>query len=207
MRVAILSESPADEAALRIITDAVLNVKTTAVDLPSLRSRGWPSVRNVLGVVIKALHYKTEADGLIVVADSNHSSVTEKGQKNRLLELLDIVERNRVALKSTGGRAPLRVAVGIASPAIEAWWLCKKFSDISEANWEKGLKEQTDPYSKRVLKQRLYGVDLPSINLETERMTQAAAELASEITFLESRFPNGFGSLSKQLRAWRRIGE
>ena len=205
MRVAILSESPADETALRIIVDAVLCVKTTAVDLPSLRSRGWPSVRNILGVIIKTLHYKTEAEGLIVVADSNHSSVIEPSQKNRLYELNAIVERTLLALKPVSGRVPLRVAIGIASPAIEAWWLCKQHGEVTEASWENGLKNQTDPYSKGVLKQWLYGVDMPSISLETERMTQAATELAMETAFLESRFPNGFGSLAKQLRAWRQF--
>ena len=206
MRVAILSESPADEAALRIIVDSILGTRTTPVDL-SLRSRGWPSVRDVLGAVIRSLHYKTDADGLVVVADSNHNSVIEPIPKNRLRELLAIVDRNHSALNSKGGRVPIRVAVGIASPAIEAWWLCKKHAEITEANWEKGLKEKNDPYTKLVLKQRLYGVDLPSIALTTERMTQAARELATEIAFLENRFPNGFGSLAKQLRAWRRIGE
>ena len=87
MKVAILSESSADDAALRILVDGVLGVRTEEIDLSgTLRSRGWPAVRTVLPVVLKYLQYRTDADGLVVVADSNHSLFGANNTHSRLNE-------------------------------------------------------------------------------------------------------------------------
>ncbi len=204
MRVAVLSESSADEAALRIIVNAVLGVPTIPVELP-LATRGWPAVRDVLPVIIKLLHYRTDAEGLAVVVDSNHTSVSEAGPKNRLQELQQIIDKVRGELSPVATRLPMKMAVGVASPAIEAWFLCKKSQDVNEANWEKGLREKRDPYSKVELKKRLYNVELPSLELERTRMVEMANELRNALGVLESQFPVGFGSFRQQLRDWRRI--
>src|SRR5258708_1171971 len=100
MRVAILSESSADDAGIRILVEAVLGCKTEAV-MPELRSRGWPAVRNVLPAVIKTLHFQARADGLIVVVDSNHSSLEEASPKNRLHALQTIVASTPLRAVST----------------------------------------------------------------------------------------------------------
>lgn len=79
MKVAILSESSADEAALRILTDAALGTATTLPDPLSLKSRGWASVPRILPAVISHLHYQTDCAGLVVVIDSNGSLPHEEG--------------------------------------------------------------------------------------------------------------------------------
>ena len=68
LKLALLSESPADEAALRVLVGAVLGPFTVVP--PSLRARGWPSVEQVLPPILRHLHFRTEADGLVVVVDS-----------------------------------------------------------------------------------------------------------------------------------------
>src|SRR3954466_14894622 len=73
-KLAILSESPADEAAIAILAEAVLGQRFVRVQ-PSLRARGWPSVAQVLPSIIRHLHFNTDADGLIVVVDSDDSVV------------------------------------------------------------------------------------------------------------------------------------
>ena len=65
MKVAVLSESPPDEAAIAILVEAALDASVERVAGPPLRSRGWPSVRSILPVVIKHLHFRTDADGLV----------------------------------------------------------------------------------------------------------------------------------------------
>jgi hypothetical protein len=205
MRVAILSESPADESALRIIADALLGVKTITV-AKALRSRGWPSVRNILPAVINHLNYQTDADGLIVVADSNHTSLSAENPKSRMRDLRELAQQCRQQLKTTGGRVPLKIAVGIAAPAIEGWWLCKSRQHINEATWEKGLNEKRDPYSKLELKKWLYESDYASLELMTRKMTEAAHEVARDLSHLETAFPMGFGLLAKEVRDWKRVG-
>ena len=55
MKVALLSESPADEAVLRVLVEAVLGAPPKFVS-PGLRARGWPNVAQVLPAVIRHLH-------------------------------------------------------------------------------------------------------------------------------------------------------
>jgi hypothetical protein len=205
MRVAILSESSADESALRIIVDALLGVRTTPVAM-NLESRGWPAVRNILPAISKMLQYRTDAEALVVVVDSNHTYLSRDEPKNRLREFQVLVQRSRQQLINVPGRVPLKIAIGVAAPAIEAWWLCKSNPQISEAAWEKGLIEKREPYSKLELKRQLYGSDYRSLELMTRKMTEAAQVIAGDLSAIERAFPEGFGTLAKELRSWRRIG-
>ena len=72
MNVAVLSESPADEAAIRILVEAIIGQQTEGPSL-RLRARGVDSVFAVLPAIVKHLHYRTRADALVVVVDSNHT--------------------------------------------------------------------------------------------------------------------------------------
>ncbi len=74
MKVAILSESPADEAALRVLVEGVLRAPIEPVQ-SGLRARGWPNVAQLLPAVIRHLHFNTQADGLVVVVDADDSVV------------------------------------------------------------------------------------------------------------------------------------
>jgi hypothetical protein len=73
MRVAYFAESPADQTALTILTEAILGKTTATVSHTGLRHRGWPAVRNVLRTLLKELHYHTDAEGFVLVVDSNSS--------------------------------------------------------------------------------------------------------------------------------------
>ena len=79
MKVAVLSESPPDESAITILVEAVLGASIERVAGPPLRSRGWPSVRGILPVVIRHLHYQTDAEGLVVVVDSDSPLAHREG--------------------------------------------------------------------------------------------------------------------------------
>ena len=56
MRVAYLAESPADQTALTILTEAILGKATVTVIHQGLRSHGWLEVKSVLRAVLKELH-------------------------------------------------------------------------------------------------------------------------------------------------------
>jgi len=202
MKIAILSESSADDAALRILVDGTLGISTEAVSIP-LRTRGWPAVRTVLPTVIKYLHYRTDAAGLVIVADSNHSAFGPNNTHSRLLELQQRVESVLASLTPVPARPAFRVAVGIACPAIEAWLLSSQRANVNEATWQRGLVTREHPYSKLDLKRYLYGVERPSLSLETEKMIEAANMLRTQLNTLETQFPIGFGSMAEELRHWR----
>ena len=210
MKVAVFSESAADEAVYRVLVEALLGEATEAAGFP-VAARGWPSVRDDLCRVIPALHYGIEAEGLVIVADSNHSPLHEPEHdkiaggypKCRLCELRGEVAKARSRLNPVAGRAVLKIAVGLAVPAMEAWLRCKRGSNVSEVAWGRGFAEKKFPYTKNGLKRDVYGTDRPSLVLETERGTEEARRLAGQMELLEAKFPIGFGSLARDVRGWR----
>ena len=210
MKLAVFSESSADEAAIRILADALLHCETVPPDMPRLRARGWPSVLQLLPAVVKHLHYQTDADGLIVVADSNRSPVhigpadqeCSAAGKCRLCLLRKAIVLTQSQLRPVAGRSLLKVAVGLAMPTIEAWYLCGVESGISENAWRQGLESGHILHTRNSLKQKVYGTDRPSIELETEKAREAAQRLAGDLARLEQQFPIGFGTLAGAMRGW-----
>jgi hypothetical protein len=77
MIVAVVSESPADEAAIRILVDAVLGVRTEPTPTAYIRDRrGWQQILKLVPKILLHTYYRTDAIGLVVVLDSNGSPVT-----------------------------------------------------------------------------------------------------------------------------------
>jgi len=212
MKVAYFAESPADAAALTILAEAVLGRRTEAVTHAGLRSRGWPSVRNVLPAVLKELHYHTDAEGFVLVVDSNgspphlsaHEAPNATEPKCRLCQLRRIADEVQRQVRPRANQKPLNIALGLAVPTIEAWLLCGVDPHVSEAAWANALKNQDGrmPYTKNGLKQQLYGTSHPSLAIETEAMKAAAVRLARDLGVIEKLFPDGFGVLLRSLRAW-----
>lgn len=210
MNVAILSESPADEAALRVLVEAVLEEPIQQVR-PGLRARGWPNVAQILPAVIRHLHFQTEADGLVVVVDCDDTVVHEAAHdapgyfhpQCRLCQLRAVYRRTVKRLPRAHGRDRVLRCVGLAVPAIEAWYLCGADPDVGEAGWIAGQDRGVPPYTRRELKWRVYGTDRPSLPLETSRALEAVRRQRGDPRRLEADFPGGFGSLARDLRGWR----
>lgn len=213
MKVAYFSESSADESALRIITESIIG-STEPVVHHGLRQRGWPTVRSVLPAVLKELHYHTEAAGLVLIVDSNGSVPHDSGHHGdalgcRLCALKRICDETLNRTRPRSGQPSLKVAIGLATPTIEAWLLCGVDPHVTEAAWINGLKQRPGnmPYTKSELKRKLYGTSHPSLALETETMEAAATRLSADLSRLEDLFPHGFGALIGVLRTWQRSAE
>lgn len=199
MKVAVLSESAADEAAIRILVECLLGQLIETVDVPPLRSRGWGSVVKVLPTLIRHLHYRTDAEGLVVVVDSDLSPVHLPAHEElgvpecRLCILRQLAQTEERALRRVEGRSKLKVAAGLAVPQIEAWYLCGRDAKVTEAAWLLAMESGRLPYSSSDLKNELYGSDRPTIQVETIHAQQEARRLANDLSLLEAFFPNGFG--------------
>ena len=102
------------------------------------------------------------------------------------------------------GYAPLKIALGLAVPQIEAWYLAGSDPHVSEAAWIVGVESGKPPYTGDSLKRQLYGTEQPLISLETERATQEAEWIVREekLALLEQHFPGGFGALAADVRSW-----
>jgi hypothetical protein len=215
MKLAVFSESPADEAALRIIVEGVLGNTTERIDPPPLRSRGWFSVLQTLPVVLKHLYYRTDAQALAVVVDSDDSALHKAAHDEaggsrkdcRLCRLRECIRQVRASLTQVAGRPPLKTAVGLAVPAIEGWYLCGRDAEASESAWARQLGTGAGLRQKRLeLKRKVYGNDTPSLALEIECAVSAAHRLAKDLERLERLFPTGFGAFAKEIRTWRAAG-
>lgn len=212
MKISIVSESPADEAAIRILIDAVLGISTEPLQPASIRPRGWNHVLGVLPSIVKHLHYNTDADGLVVVIDSDQSPAhlpehdeTEGGDSAcRLCQMRRVVGGTLAHLSEIAGRTTLRMAFGLAMPAIEAWYLCGVLPQVSEASWINARKSGKYPYNTVQLKRDVYGTDQPSLAMETQRAEKAARRIvdSKKLELLEQTFANGFGTMADSLRRW-----
>lgn len=210
MRVAVLSESPADEAAVRLLAEATLREKIEPIHA-GLRARGWPNVLQILPAVIRHLHFNTRADGLVVVVDSDDTTVHTAEHEVpgyfhpqcRLCQLRAVFRQTGKRLPPAHGRPRVLRCVGVAVPAVEAWYLCGRDPQVSEAAWIEGRERGRPPYTRAELKWRVYGTDRPSLAHEIERALAEVRRMAQDTRRLEADFPGGFGALARDLRTWR----
>jgi len=209
MKAAILSESEADDAVLRIIAERVIEGEIEWYPPPH-RGRGQAGVRKSLPSVIRHLHYHTDVDLLIVVVDSDHTEPHDeshdklKSGKNgcRLCILRQITRDVRRTLKHVPTRSPLCFAIGLASPCIEAWLLHGKSAEANEASWKQHLrqKESSSPWASK-LKQEKYGTDKPTLPIATDLGSGNARRIAADLSELVSSFPGGLAPLIDGIRA------
>ena len=212
MKVALLSESPADEAALRVLVAAALR-RTVEFVSPGYRARGWPNVAQVMPAVLRHLHFNTDADALVVVVDADDSVVhtAEHEQPGyfhplcRMCRLRAVHRQTTRRFPSVNGRERVARAIGVAVPAIEAWYLCGRDEAVTEAAWLAGIESGRPPYSRAELKLRVYGTERPSLSLETERALAEVARHRTDTRRLEHEFP-GFAALAADLRTGSRTG-
>ena len=212
MKVAVFSESEADEAAVRVFVDALLRQETESPPMPAIDSRGWNAVLIRLPVVLRHLHYQTDAEALVVVIDSDRSSVHLAAhsepdgaeEKCRLCQVTSIVRQVQSELRPRDTYGPLKTALGLAVPQIEAWYLVGRDPHVGEAAWISGLKHGKFPYAREHLKEQVYETDSPAIELETRRAKEEAQRIVREdkLPLLEQSFPGGFGALARDVRKW-----
>jgi hypothetical protein len=212
MKIAVLGESPADEAAVSVFIEGIVGDSIQWVSLPKPPMRGWNGVFKHVGLAIRHLHYHTDAEAIVVTLDSDESPVHSPEHvlsglcdpKCRICQLRTIIENTQTSLRSKQGCAPIKIGLGLAVPAIEAWCLCGTNRHISESAWIQALQSRSFPYSKKELKQQLYGTAVPALPLETQLLVEHARRLVAKdkLALLESCFPIGFGSLANVVRSW-----
>jgi hypothetical protein len=148
MKVALLSESPADEAVLRVLVEAVLGARPQFA-AAGFRARGWPNVAQILPAVIRHLHFNTATDVLVVTCDSDDSVVHHAAHdapgyfhpQCRMCQLRAVFRQTTKKLPPAHGRARVLRVVGVAVPALEAWLLCGRNQNVSEAAWVAGQEK------------------------------------------------------------------
>lgn len=209
LRLALLGESLVDEAALGILVEGVLGRPFERVQ-PNLRARGWPSVLQILPAIARHLHFNTNADGLVVLVDSDdtephpaeHEAPGYFHPRCRLCQLRAAFRRATKTLPPAHGRERVLRGMGLAVPAAEAWYLCGVEPGVGEDAWNAGRESGRAPFTRRQLKQRVYGTERPTLPQAVAAASAAARRLARDTRRLENDFP-GFAALAADLRGWR----
>jgi len=210
MKVTVLSESPADEAAVRILVDGLVGESTESIPPPSLRTRGWSSVLSILPTVIKHLYYRTDSEALVVVVDADdsvphqpqHDLADFADQNCRLCQLRAVATQTLTQLKQVSNRSLLRTAIGLAVPALEGWYRCGVDPHAIEADLMRRLDARTRALRNQ-LKRDVYGTDRPGREMAIHRATEEAHRLVDMLDVFETLFPNGFGAFANDIRKWR----
>lgn len=212
MRVAIFSESPSDEVALRVLVGALLQVELEPVGL-QLRSRGWPAVRQELRAVIRDLWLNRRADALVVSVDTDSSLVHDPFHDSlamlncRHCALRRQSDETIRELRRETSEGLLLSAVASASPAMEAWLLQGRPDAPSEASWSLYLLTQPSRYDVKMkvreLKRRVYGVGKPPQARAQLVAESEARRISADWAGLVQAFPGGFGTMAKAISTWK----
>jgi len=213
MKIAVLSESPADEAAILILIEGLLGTKIDLAPLLTPKTRGWKGALNAVRAALFHLHYRTDAEALVVTVDSDESPVHHQGHeqlgggdlKCRLCQLRAIVAAAQRSLRPRQGCGPVKIALGLAVPTIEAWCIAGTDPHVTESAWIQALQSRSFPYSKGDLKERLYGSAKPTLVCETACLVEHVRRLVAQnqLALLEKYFPVGFGAIANEVRSWR----
>ena len=209
MNVAILSESESDEAGVRILAEAVL--KRSLEVLPKkLRAptRGWTGMFDLLPAVFSALHWNPVADGLICVIDSDdstphteaHEAAGYSDSQCRHCRLHQRIQQLRASLRPRTGQ-PLLVAIGLAVPAIEAWYLHGIDIHSTESHFQRESPRALTTV-RRQLKISAYGSVAVPQRVLTAKAIDHCTRIATDIGSLQQAFPSGFGTFARSLRLW-----
>jgi hypothetical protein len=209
MKLIVLSESEADEAAVRLIAEGILGIEVDWQQGLRRRSRGYASLPNLLRTHLVALHHQTDVDGLIVVVDSDETPLhrpehepdfEEPGCRLCQLKKIAIDFASRSRPRSSG--RPLKTAIGLAAPEIEAWYLCGLEPWATEAGWLAALDSRKHATYRKRLKPAAYGIDRAPLGLMTSKARDHATRLVADLKHLEDCFQNGFGPLAREIRLW-----
>jgi hypothetical protein len=123
MKVAILSESPADEAAMRILVEGILREPIETHEARR-RSRGFSSTVSVVPAVLKDIHYQRTADALIVLVDADNSNIHRPEHDNpstdsgncRFCQIRSKIAQVRRQLTPLPDYEEIPVAISVAPP-------------------------------------------------------------------------------------------
>jgi hypothetical protein len=209
MKIGYYCESPADQAAMAVFTEGLLGRPPESI-IMDLEAHSVPGFFNALDGVFRGVHYHSDAEGLIVVVDcddtplheSAHEAMPDGQERCRLCQAKKIIARAQKQLKPRPDWPALKVAIGLAVPTIEAWYLVGKDPQAGEAAWKVGLAGGRLPFARPQLKAMVYGTDRPSLELETERAVREARRIIQEIKAIEAAFPVGFGLMAQEIRSW-----
>jgi len=193
---------------MAVFTEGILGQPPEPISI-DVQARSLGSFFSALDGVFRGLHLNSDAEGLVIVADSDDSDLHEldydkaENERCRFCKIRRIIGRAQSQLKARRGRTELKVAIGLAVPAIEAWYLVGENHEVGEAQWKQALSSDRLAFSRPQLKNLVYGTDRPSLEHETDCAVAEARRIIADPQAIESAFPIGFGLTAQAIRSWK----
>jgi hypothetical protein len=210
MKIGFYCESPADQAAMAVFAEGILGEPPEPISTP-LEGQSMPRFLHALDGVFRGIYFNSDAEGLIIVCDADNTGLHDPdreapagcGQHCRYCRCHKIIAAVRQQLKPRPRGQELKVAIGLAVPTIEAWYLVGKNHQVGEAQWAVGLQQGGQiPFTSPQLKTMVYKTARPPIELETERAVAEARRIIQDVSAIETAFPKGFGLMAQEIRRW-----
>lgn len=210
MKIGYYCESPIDRAAMAVFTEGILGEPPESINM-DLEAHSVPGFFGALDGVFRGVHYNSDAEGLVVVVDCDNTELHDPAhdmpgqalENCRFCRIRKIIAKAQNQLKTRQNRPELKVAIGLAVPAIEAWYLVGKNHQVGEAAWTAGLTANRRPFTGPQLKKLVYGTDRPSLERGTECALAEARQIIRDTKAIEVAFPAGFGLMAREIRSWR----
>ena len=212
MKIAFFSESKVDESVLKNLVEKISEDEIEETDIrKKLQFRSSSHLDKNLPVVIRSVHYNSDAEFLVISSDSDDFPVhiaqhdVKENEDCRLCFLRKSVKNSLAELQTVEGKEMLKIAIGVPVPAIEAWLLFGRNPQVSENTWIRKQNGEKIKYDRPKLKTELYGSDLISAEKKIEISLEAIRRIAENELFddLENAFSQGFGSLANEIRGWK----
>jgi hypothetical protein len=209
MKIGYYCESPADQAAMAVFTQGILGEPPEPINM-DLEAHGVTGVFSALDGVFRGVHYNSDAEGLVIVVDCDDTELHDPShdapggdeERCRLCRARKIIAKAQKKLKARQGRPELKVAIGLAVPAIEAWYLAGKNRQVGEAASRQAGAPGRLPFTRLQLKQMVYGTDRPFRELEIECAVKETRRIICDLKAIDTAFPAGFGLMANEIRSW-----
>src|SRR5260221_6824348 len=99
-----------------------------------LEGHGVTVLLNALDGVFRGVHYNSDAEAWVIVVDCDDTELHDvthdvpggDNERCRLCQARKIINPAQNQLKPRKDKPPLKVAIGLAVPTIEAWYLVGK---------------------------------------------------------------------------------
>ncbi len=208
MKIGYYRESPADSSSHGNLRGGNSRRRGATDSTLDLEAHSVPGFFSALNSVFRGVHYNSDADGLVIVVDADHTELhdpshdTNTAKDCRYCQASNIIQRARTQLQPRIGRPELKVAIGVTLPSIRSWVIVWQIDEVGEAAWKTSLASGKRLFTSQNLKKWCTARIAPRSNWRRNVRSRETLRIRENLKSIEDAFPIGFGLLAQEIRSW-----